>query len=205
MPERKRCLCPGVCRSPWSPPTARLGSLLLLLPPPPPLLPPRVERGFKLEDRATRRQLEELPPTGQQRRGRFAPPTPPYLRGPRTPHPPPRAPPRARLCACVRGTVAAGEWWRGRRFGLRAAGVPRGLRARARVERGRTGLHKNTSDWKEAKTSPSLVVNPVIFLVRTLNSTSSSGALTTRLLSKVAPWSGNARRLRGDCSLRSDL
>ena len=55
----------------------------------------------RLEDRATRRQRQELAPTGQQRRGSFAPPPPPYLRGPRTPRPPPGAPPCARLRACV--------------------------------------------------------------------------------------------------------
>lgn len=50
--ERKHRLCPGVRRSPWSPPPARLRSLLLLLlllaTPPPPPPPPGEERGARL-------------------------------------------------------------------------------------------------------------------------------------------------------------
>lgn len=78
-PGWKRRLCPGVRRSPWSPPHARLRSLLL---------PPSLPEKARLQARATRRQLQELAPTGQQRRGSFAPPPSPYLRGRARPAPP---------------------------------------------------------------------------------------------------------------------
>ena len=60
VPGGKRRLCSGVRRSPWSPPHARLRSLLL---------PPSLPEKARLQARATRRQLQEPAPTGQQRRG----------------------------------------------------------------------------------------------------------------------------------------
>lgn len=126
-PGWKRRLCPGVRRSPWSPPHARLRSLLL---------PPSLPEKARLQARATRRQLQELAPTGQQRRGSFAPPPSPYLRGRARPAPPRRT----ALRACAPGTVATGEGRRGRGLSLQAAGFRRGGRAGAPPQRGRTGI-----------------------------------------------------------------
>lgn len=111
VPGWKRRLCSGVRRSPWSPPHARLRSLLL---------PPSLPEKARLQARATRRQLQELAPTGQQRRGSFAPPPSPYLRGRARPAPPLGAPP----CAPARPEPLQ----RGRGLSLQAAGFRRGGR-----------------------------------------------------------------------------
>ena len=85
-PGWKRRLCPGVRRSPWSPPHARLRSLLL---------PPSLPEKARLQARATRRQLQELAPywAAAPRQLRTAPFA--VFKGPRAPRPPLGAPPCA--------------------------------------------------------------------------------------------------------------
>lgn len=126
-PGWKRRLCPGVRRSPWSPPHARLRSLLL---------PPSLPEKARLQARATRRQLQELAPywAAAPRQLRTAPFA--VFKGPRAPRPPRRP----ALRACAPGTVATGEGRRGRGLSLQAAGFRRGGRAGAPPQRGRTGI-----------------------------------------------------------------
>ena len=108
-PGWKRRLCPGVRRSPWSPPHARLRSLLL---------PPSLPEKARLQARATRRQLQELAPywAAAPRQLRTAPFA--VFKGPRAPRPPRRP----ALRACAPGTVATGEGRRGRLPRRAAAG-----------------------------------------------------------------------------------
>lgn len=111
VPGWKRRLCSGVRRSPWSPPHARLRSLLL---------PPSLPEKARLQARATRRQLQKPAPTGQQRRGNFAPPPSPYLRGHARPAPlgaPPCAPARPEPLQRGRGSGGGASAFRRLDFG----------------------------------------------------------------------------------------
>lgn len=154
VPRRKRRLCPGDRRSPWSPPPARLRSLR----PPPPSPPPGVKQGCRSEPRGDS--------CGNSRgQGSSAAPSAPIYRGLRTPRPP-----RAALRAPVRlraETVAAGEGRKARQDEARPGQARRGgggasagwwLRfRRARVlvlqpKRGMAVSGQNASEWKNAKT-----------------------------------------------------
>lgn len=115
-PGWKRRLCPGVRRSPWSPPHARLRSLLL---------PPSLPEKARLQARATRRQLQELAPywAAAPRQLRTAPFA--VFKGPRAPRPP-SAPRPARLRAGNRcdggGAPGAGPQPSGGRISAGRAG-----------------------------------------------------------------------------------